>query len=666
MIFSELILTSEYGGEDFHPSIENDFRSRQREIFSRLDKTLFLGLVDAQRIDEKHTRYHLFTVSNIQNNSEKIIEILFSLFPDYTFQFENQTEITSKTFVKKIISYGSDVNDLLNEVGINTALGIPHHEDFWNEFLVLKGNSSLSSSSYLYGQDFQEELNRIKEHPKSNPLDKKVIHYVFESGENLEAVGVLIDRLFNAKRIQSRRVAVFEPKSSSANRALSNNLESLCSLSTGGTVFVKFPEQVGQGELLFGDSDELLLAKMVALFQVYRDKVQFIFSIPNERFRETLSEYFPHDRFVQFRTNQLTKQEAKHYLQVKAKEDGVEMIESLLSMIAGTQNSYSGKELIEVYQEWYFLKEIKTSYPDYQKYFERETFNKKQKSTLSAHEQLQSLIGLTETKKLVLQSINLLKFQVLRKKQGIESESPNRHMVFTGNPGTGKTTVARLFADILREEGILSKGVLIDGSRANLVGRYVGQTAPLIKSAFEKARNSVLFIDEAYSFVDEVGGYGSEAIATIVEEMENHREDTVVIFAGYKEPMKRFIESNEGLRSRIGFTIDFPDYDSHEMMQIMDLCLKWKGYRITPQTHDFLQNFFEEIKMDKTSGNARLVRNLIEKAELKISDRVMAKNPEETKRRRLMTMQKEDFLEETERLLRETTSSMQQIGFKKR
>ena len=665
MIFSELILTSEYGGEDFHPSIENDFRSRQREIFSRLDKTLFLGLVDAQRIDEKHTRYHLFTVSNIQDNSEKVIEILFSLFPDYTFQFENQTEITSKTFVKKIISYGSDVNDLLNEVGINTALGIPHHEDFWNEFLVLKGISSLSSSSYLYGQDFQEELNRIKEHPKSNPLDKKVIHYVFESGENLEAVGVLIDRLFNAKRIQSRRVAVFEPKSSSVNRALSNNLESLCSLSTGGTVFVKFPEQVGQGDLLFGDSDELLLAKMVALFQVYRDKVQFIFSIPNERFRETLSEYFPHDRFVQFRTNQLTKQEAKQYLQVKAKEDGVEMIESLLSMIAGTQNSYSGKELIEVYQEWYFLKEIKTSYPDYQKYFERETFNKKQKSALSAHEQLQSLIGLTETKKLVLQSINLLKFQVLRKKQGIESESPNRHMVFTGNPGTGKTTVARLFADILREEGILSKGLLIDGSRANLVGRYVGQTAPLIKSAFEKARNSVLFIDEAYSFVDEVGGYGSEAIATIVEEMENHREDTVVIFAGYKEPMKRFIESNEGLRSRIGFTIDFPDYDSHELMQIMDLCLKWKGYRITPKTHDFLQKFFEEIKMDKTSGNARLVRNLIEKAELKISDRVMAKNPEETKRRRLMTMQKEDFLEETERLLRETTSSMQQIGFKK-
>lgn len=666
MIFSELILTSEYGGEDFHPSIENDFRSRQREIFSRLDKTLFLGLVDAQRIDEKHIRYRLFTVSNIQDNSEKVIEILFSLFRDYTFQFENQTEITAKTFVKKIISYGSDVNDLLNEVGINTALGIPHHEDFWNEFLVLKGISSLSSSSYLYGQDFQEELNRIKEHPKSNPLDKKVIHYVFESGENLEAVGVLIDRLFNAKRIQSRRVAVFEPKSSSANRALSNNLESLCSLSTGGTVFVKFPEQVGQGVLLFGDSDELLLAKMVALFQVYRDKVQFIFSIPNERFRETLSEYFPHDRFVQFRTNQLTKQEAKQYLQVKAKEDGVEMIESLLSMIAGTQNSYSGKELIEVYQEWYFLKEIKTSYPDYQKYFERETFNKKQKSALSAHEQLQSLIGLTETKKLVLQSINLLKFQILRKKQGIESETPNRHMVFTGNPGTGKTTVARLFADILREEGILSKGLLIDGSRANLVGRYVGQTAPLIKSAFEKARNSVLFIDEAYSFVDEVGGYGSEAIATIVEEMENHREDTVVIFAGYKEPMKRFIESNEGLRSRIGFTIDFPDYDSDELMQIMDLSLKWKGYRITPKTHDFLQKIFEEIKMDKTSGNARLVRNLIEKAELKISDRVMAKNPEETKRRRLMTMQKEDFLEETERLLRETTSSMQQIGFKKR
>ncbi|MDR0299352.1 MAG: AAA family ATPase [Streptococcaceae bacterium] len=665
MIFSEIILTSQYGGGDFHSSIENDFRSRQREIFFKLDKTLFLGLVDAQRLDERHTRYRLFTASQGQDNSEKVIEIFCSLFSDYSFRFEAQSEITAKTFVKKTISYGSDVNDLLNEVGINTALGIPHHDEFWNEFLVTKGNSTLSSSSYLYGQDFQEELSRIKAHPTSDPLDKKVIHYVFESGENLEAIEVLIDRLFTARRIQSRRVAVFESKSSSANRALINNLESLCSLSTGGTVLVKFPELIGQGELLFGDSNELLLAKMASLFQVYRDKVQFIFSIPNERFSETLSDYFPHDKFVQFRTNQLTKQEATYYLQVKAKEDGVETIDSLLSMLSGTQNSYSGKELLEIYQEWSFLREVNTAYPEYQKYFERALFTKKQTSVISAHEQLQSLIGLTETKKLVLQSINLLKFQALRKKQGIASESPNRHMVFTGNPGTGKTTVAHLFADILREEGILSKGLLIDGARANLVGRYVGQTAPLVKAAFQRAKGSVLFIDEAYSFVDEVGGYGSEAIATIVEEMENHREDTVVIFAGYKDPMKRFIESNEGLRSRIGFTIDFPDYDSHELMQIMLLNLQWKGYRITPKTEEFLQKFFKKIKMDKTSGNARLVRNLIEKAEFRMSNRLISKNPNERDIKTLMTMKKEDFIEETERLMRENSSSERQIGFKK-
>lgn len=176
--------------------------------------------------------------------------------------------------------------------------------------------------------------------------------------------------------------------------------------------------------------------------------------------------------------------------------------------------------------------------------------------------------------------------QKLYEEKGVKWDHPAMHMIFSGNPGTAKTTVARLFARIMRENGLLSKGQLVEVSRGDLVGKYVGWTAPTIQAKFKAAIGSVLFIDEAYSLVDDRdGSFGDEAINTIVQEMENHRADVVVIFAGYPDKMEGFLAKNPGLRSRIAFHVPFADYTSGELCEIAQLISQKNGMTLHPRCH---------------------------------------------------------------------------------
>lgn len=166
--------------------------------------------------------------------------------------------------------------------------------------------------------------------------------------------------------------------------------------------------------------------------------------------------------------------------------------------------------------------------------------------------------------------------------RGIQKERASFHMVFTGNPGTAKTTVARLFAEIMKDEKVLPTGNFVEVGRAELVGDHVGATAPLVKRKFKEAQGGVLFIDEAYSLCDSYeNGFGDEAINTIVQEMENHRDDVIVIFAGYPEPMQKFLDRNSGMLSRIAFHVKFEDYSIDELCDITKLLLSRKQMTIT-------------------------------------------------------------------------------------
>ena len=264
-------------------------------------------------------------------------------------------------------------------------------------------------------------------------------------------------------------------------------------------------------------------------------------------------------------------------------------------------------------------------------------------------EQLESLVGLETVKKDVKNLINLVKVRKLRQENDLPVPPMSFHMVFVGNPGTGKTTVARLVSGLYAAIGVLSKGQLVEVDRSGLVAGYVGQTALKTQEVIQRALGGVLFIDEAYSLSS--GGendFGREAIETLLKAMEDHRDDLVVIVAGYTGPMEKFITSNPGLESRFNRYFFFPDYNGDQLMEIFRIQCKKNSYTLTPEAEEAARKMFTEMyeERDENFGNGRDVRNCFEDMVVRQANRVAAmENPTKED---LMSVLPEDFLEPEE------------------
>lgn len=259
--------------------------------------------------------------------------------------------------------------------------------------------------------------------------------------------------------------------------------------------------------------------------------------------------------------------------------------------------------------------------------------------------QLDELIGLEGVKKEVETLINLIRVRKMREEHGLKNMDMSFHMVFTGNPGTGKTTVARLIAAIYKQLGFLSKGQLIETDRAGLVAGYVGQTAGKVTEVVKSALGGILFIDEAYSLARKGADndFGREAIDTLVKLMEDNRDDLVVIVAGYTEPMHDFLTSNPGLISRFNKYIDFPDYTDDELMDILQMRADKQGYIIEDdaKTHIRRMLLAQTLSERADFGNARGMRNVLEKLVQEQANRLAVENGEMTVER-LQTITKSD------------------------
>lgn len=256
--------------------------------------------------------------------------------------------------------------------------------------------------------------------------------------------------------------------------------------------------------------------------------------------------------------------------------------------------------------------------PDYKSVAIQADAGEKEQSADELIAELNSLTGLTAVKEDVNALINLLKVQKMREQMGMKQTSVNKHLVFMGNPGTGKTTVARLLAKIYKAIGAISKGHLVEVDRSGLVCGYIGQTATKTAEVIESALGGVLFIDEAYTLTNGKGqgDFGQEAVDTLLKGMEDHRDDLVVIVAGYTELMEEFLDSNPGLRSRFNKFINFEDYTAEEEVEILINNCKKQEYMLSRDALEEARRFFTDRVADKPEGyaNARDVRNYLEKA----------------------------------------------------
>ena len=354
------------------------------------------------------------------------------------------------------------------------------------------------------------------------------------------------------------------------------------------------------------------------------------------------------------------RETAMVYIQNLAAQNKYDISQPEVEEIMPEKSLFTVGEAYEIYNKWFrngLRNRIYKSYK-YCSYLEIKKEDKKSEP----YDELQKMIGLKDMKQVVDEIIDSARIQKIRSGMGMDSYKTSLHMVFTGNPGTAKTTVARLITQIFVKEGILDTGKYVECGRADLVGKYVGWTAKTVRSKFREAKGGVLFIDEAYSLVDDSNSFGDEAINTIVQEMENHRDNVIVIFAGYPDKMKDFFAKNEGLRSRIAFHLDFPDYSAEELVDILKLMADKKGYKLNPDIERKCLEIFAQAVKKEEFGNGRYVRNLLEQAMMAQSRRITKEYAgKKITRKALTTLKPEDFDVNASKLIEKETKRT--IGF---
>ena len=258
-----------------------------------------------------------------------------------------------------------------------------------------------------------------------------------------------------------------------------------------------------------------------------------------------------------------------------------------------------------------------------------------------------SLIGLEPVKTRIRETAALLLVEKAREKLGLAHETPTLHMSFSGNPGTGKTTVALRMAELLHKLGYVRKGHLVTVTRDDLVGQYIGHTAPKTKEVLKKAMGGVLFIDEAYYLYrpENERDYGQEAIEILLQVMENNRDDLVVILAGYKNRMNTFFESNPGFRSRIAHHIEFPDYSTSELLDIGSAMLDQLNYCLTKSAKNAFTEYINLRKEQPHFANARSIRNALDRVRLRQANRLFKENDGPVDAEKLSTLEEVDIRE---------------------
>ncbi|MBR3149792.1 MAG: AAA family ATPase [Eubacterium sp.] len=475
--------------------------------------------------------------------------------------------------------------------------------------------------SILADDSLYEELERIysplnKHKFYGNPVHYKINAVSRETAKRI--VNLLTKALYSNQRLLSTRVTYV---TDTDYDSFDCDLNDLCSNSYASIVAIECDDKNSDSDG-YARGLEKECETIRETVNEYATQTMFVLvDLGSKVCKQVVQQLIHKDEmnFIEMYEGKGDKKAGKDYLTSLLKENKVPYAKA--DFVLPEQKDYTVSDIVAVYKD---IKKNSIKNSIYKAYKEAKTIDvDAPKSLSSSYDKLQSMVGLTEIKSIIDQIISAQKINKLRRNMGLDVTGTAKHMIFTGNPGSAKTTVARLLASILYDEHVLESNKFIECGRQDLVGKYVGWTAKLVEEQFRRAKGGILFIDEAYSLVEKGGYYGDEAINTIVQMMENYRDDVIVIFAGYPDKMKKFLEKNEGLRSRIAFHIDFPDYNGEELCDILKLMIKDKGYTLEEDAEDKCRNIFEVASHNAEFGNGRFVRNVLEQAIIKQSARIV-------------------------------------------
>ncbi len=573
------------------------------EIFETKGKKLSMYSMIKENLSFNSLFNNLFHKLDLKSLNIEIEEVTFKVFEDRV-NFHRKSELCE--------SFGIDSLRCGNDIYIEKIIDCSNDADYIYE-----------ENNYIGRDNLYNELIRINSLPAKNKFYGHPVHYFINSDDyedSQEDCEILLKALYQKKRINSKRFCVvnFEEE------IREDLIESLYRIGCGGVIIIDATSyNSNEDRMRFKRGNYLKLAGLCRLINKYKNKVLTIFCFPliNKEVKNEFLNYLSEMAMVDLSENVVSYSQACDYLKFLAKRNKKRFKKSLAANLEQTE-PLTPKSLRELFTAWYEHDLRHSVFPQYK---DIQTVQKSlfKDTNYSALNELNDLIGLSKAKQLINRIINLNKIQKLICERSDSGTHCSMHMVFSGNPGSAKTTVARLFAKIMKEKGVLSTGVFIEVGRSDLIGRYVGHTAPLVKSKFATAKGGVLFIDEAYSLLDDRKGcFGDEAINTIVQEMENNRDDIIVIFAGYKDEMKSFIERNPGLQSRIAHHVEFEDYSSEELCKIAEHIARKEKFTFSDEALKKLYLIFEKAKNNLNFGNGRFARNIFEKTRMIQAERL--------------------------------------------
>ena len=510
------------------------------------------------------------------------------------------------------------------------------HADFPYEEALRK------TQEYLADDTMLEEIERIY-----SPLNKREfcgspVHYKLNAASRETAVNLvklLTKALYANKRVLSTRISYITDLDCDYRDEL---LEELCGNSYASVVAIECDDDNTDKDSFARDSERKCELICDSVREFAPQSVFILVDLGSKACKQSVQRLINKEgiSFIEIFEGRGDAESGKKYLAYLLKENKVSYAEE--DFVLPDQEEYSVSDIVKTYKD---IKKNSIKNSIYRAYKGVETIKVEAPKSLSnGYDKLQRMVGLTEIKAIIDQIISAQKLNKARREMGLDVVASSKHMIFTGNPGSAKTTVARLLASILYDEHVLNKSKFIECGRQDLVGKYVGWTAKQVEAQFQKARGGVLFIDEAYSLVEKEGLYGDEAINTIVQMMENYRNDVIVIFAGYPDKMERFLEKNEGLGSRIAFHVDFPDYNAEELCDILKLMSKEKGYTLDEEAEKKCRIIFDCACKNAEFGNGRFVRNVLEQAIIKQSSRIVTECQNEIyDKKTISTLSASDF-----------------------